>query len=63
MTHAAIIKALGDTRYLAETLGRPVSTVANWKERGVPWHWRPTVAKLATERRVPLPADFLTPTP
>lgn len=61
MTHAEIIVALGDTGAVAGALGRKESAVSNWKERGIPWKWKPAVARIAKERGVTLPADFLVP--
>lgn len=60
MTDKDIIIALGDTRWLAEKIGAPVTTVSNWKERGIPWHWRGEIKQIAQRKRVSLPAEFLT---
>ena len=59
MTTAEIIVALGDTGEVAKALGIADNTVSNWKQRGIPWRWKPRVAILAKERKVMLPADFL----
>lgn len=59
MTHAEIIVRLGDTAALARELGLPLSTVSVWKTRNIPWKHRITIARMARERNVLLPADFL----
>lgn len=30
-----------------------------WRHIGVPWRWRPYVARLAVAKSVPIPEDFL----
>jgi hypothetical protein len=59
MTHAEIIASLGDTKAVATRLGCKESAVSNWKDRGIPWRWRPEIARWAKEERLLLPADFL----
>lgn len=57
-----LIDALGGTAKVAEITGQSGNTVSNWKERGVPWKWRPMLAQLAAKSKVELPSDFLNPT-
>lgn len=33
--------------------------VYKWAVNGIPWKWRPFVAKMATEKNVVLPPDFM----
>jgi hypothetical protein len=61
MTHANLIKDLGDTGVVAAELGIGDTVVSMWKRRGVSWKWRPAVAALAEKRDIPLPAGFLDP--
>jgi hypothetical protein len=57
-----LINALGGDAVLAAKLGiGNYRVVKNWKGRGIPWRWRPAVAKLAKRARVALPTDFLEP--
>lgn len=57
-----LIDALGGDAAVAAALGiRNYRVVKNWKERGIPWRWRPTIAKLAKRAKVTLPPDFLEP--
>ena len=57
-----LIDALGGTSAVARSTGQSGNTVSNWKERGVPWKWRPLLAQLAERQNVPVPEDFLDPT-
>ena len=59
MTDAQIIEALGNTFAVAEALNRKPTAVTNWKARGIPWRWRPEIARMARDRNILLPADFL----
>jgi hypothetical protein len=59
MTDADTIRQLGNTCALAADLGVSRSRVSNWKKRGIPWRERIKVARLAKERGLALPADFL----
>lgn len=61
MTHAEIIDALGGTGAVATALGCKDNAVSNWRERGIPWRKKGEVARLAKEKRVMIPADFLVP--
>lgn len=61
MTHSEIIVGLGDTVAVAGELGRKIPTVSNWKKYGIPWRWRMSIARMAKDRKMDLPADFLVP--
>lgn len=63
MTHAEIIDALGGTGALASALGRKDTAVSNWKTNGIPWRWRPAIARMAKDRKMNLPPDFLVTLP
>lgn len=57
-----IIDALGGPTVLAKRLGlRSHSVVSNWRERGVAWPHRQTVAELLRESRMEPPESFLKP--
>jgi len=56
-----LIDDLGGTGKLASELNENASTVSMWKQRGIPWRWRPTIAQMAKDRGVEVPDDFLTP--
>jgi hypothetical protein len=56
--HNNLIDSLGGNKLLCRELGQKQSTISNWRRRGVPWRWRPTVARLAKEKRIQLPNDF-----
>jgi hypothetical protein len=58
--HAELIDALGGIAIVAEHCGvRNLSTVGNWRVRGVSWPYRRAVAALAKKKRVTLPDGFL----
>lgn len=65
--HAELIDALGGyidlATALTEQTGRKFDAraVHKWKSNGVPYRWRPLVAKLARSRRVALPEGFSDP--
>jgi len=60
--HADFIDQLGGSRAMAKALGiKNADAVSNWRSRGVPWAWRPTVAALARAKKISLPAGFLAP--
>ncbi len=65
MGHKEIIKALGEYPAVADWFSRETGepfkpdTVYRWQQNGVPWRWRNTFAKLAKQKGVPLPKDFL----
>ena len=61
MSHATLIDSLGGTGPVSKRLGVSQSRVANWRERGVSWQWRPAIADFAKEKDVRLPAGFLVP--
>lgn len=53
-----IVDAIG-TAELARRLQLRLNTVSNWRSRGVPYRWRPAVAKIARQKRIKIPSDFL----
>lgn len=65
--HAELIQALGGptavARALTEMTGETVNRVqvAQWRNRGVAWKYRPTVVQLAGRRRKKrlIPPDFI----
>lgn len=65
--HSGLIDALGGTAKTAkaaETTGRArlrSQTVSTWRQRGIAYEWRPTIAELARRAGVSLPPDFLLP--
>lgn len=59
MTDSEIIDALGGTTALAKEFGLKPSTVSVWKQRGIAWEYRPKVWKMATEKELDVPEDFL----
>jgi hypothetical protein len=59
MTSSEIIVALGDTAAVAGALNLKLARVSNWKNRGIPWRFRPRVSDLARRNRVTLPPEFL----
>jgi len=58
-----LIDALGGVKVVSEQLQASPGAVANWRLTGrqIPWHWRPTIAAIATEKGVAIPSDFLSP--
>ena len=61
MSHSHLIDQLGGTGAVCKKLGVRPSQVANWRERGISWQWRPAIAELAKTLKVALPDDFLSP--
>ena len=59
MTDEQIIVKLGDTRKVAEFCEVPLARVSKWKQRGIPYRDRITIARMAACRSVDLPAMFL----
>lgn len=59
--HEKLIDELGGYQRIASELTLKESRVRLWKLRGVAWKFRPTIARMAIERRVELPKDFLEP--
>lgn len=55
-----LIQALGGSKQVAEALNLRHGAVRNWllADRSIPWKYRPTLARIAAERAVPLPEDF-----
>jgi len=56
-----IIEALGGTKLVADELNLPVNAVANWSLTGrdIPWRRRHLIARMAADRGIALPPDFL----
>lgn len=60
--HANFIDALGGPPVVAKLLGlKGSNVVGNWRERGVALRYRHRMAKIAKEKGVKLPPDFLEP--
>lgn len=63
--HAQLIENLGGGTAIAAALfgGDPKrrQAVYKWKYNGIPWRWRLPVERLARERGVDLPPEFLEP--
>jgi len=67
MTHEQIIDKLDGTRAVMDAVNaalpgkKPLalSSVSVWKTRGIPWRYRALIARMARERNILLPADFL----
>lgn len=63
--HDTFLNQLGKPLELAEKIsaesGRKIGreTVYKWRKNGVPWRWQPFVAKLAIQKGVKLPEDFV----
>lgn len=65
--HADLINRLGDGTVVATELWgaeasrdkRRRENVYKWKTNGIPWRWRYAVKRLADERGVQVPKDFL----
>jgi hypothetical protein len=57
-----LIDQLGGSGRVAELLRIEHSeTVMNWRRRGIPWRWRPSIAHLAVDAGIDLPSGFLDP--
>lgn len=61
----AMIEALGGPRMTAEKLGYTGKNarimVTQWKARGVPYAWRPTMARVLYDAGYVVSRDFLEP--
>ena len=63
--HSDFINKLGKPQEVAErisaesgkTIGR--ESVYKWRKHGVPWGWQPFMAKLAIQKGVSIPDDFV----
>ena len=55
-----LIEKLGGAKQVAEDLKVSHGAVRNWQlaDRSIPWKFRPTIARIAAERAIPLPEDF-----
>ena len=64
-SHAELIEALGGGTVLMGALKQitgwdvPRDNIYAWKRNGIAWKYRPAVARLAAEKGVELPAQFL----
>jgi hypothetical protein len=54
-----LIDCLGGCGKVAKALSRSPATVSNWKQRGVPWKYRNTMAVMALAQGVSVPQGFL----
>ena len=59
--HETLIDKLGGYKWLATQLNLKPNRVRMWRVRGVAQHYRPTIARMATERQINLPKGFLEP--
>lgn len=65
MVHADFIEKLGGGTVIAEWLASEAratvdrEAVYKWSRNNVPWKWRPLLIKMAKEKRVKLPVDFM----
>lgn len=57
-----LIDALGGAKQVAAELNVSHGAVRNWQlaGRSIPWKFRPTIARIAAERAISLPAEFWT---
>ncbi len=54
-----LIDKLGGNKAVATLLGTSPGAVANWRLRKtIPWKYRPSLARIAGERAIPLPENF-----
>lgn len=59
MSEQHLLDKLGGNKVVAEALSLAPNVVANWRDRGIPWRRRHIIARLAAEKQIELPADFL----
>ncbi len=59
--HEKLIADLGGYKWLASQLKLKPNRVRMWQGRGVAYSYRPMIARLASERHIVLPRDFLEP--
>lgn len=57
LTDREVLEKIGDETLLASDV-KP-HCVKAWKYRGIPWKERGKVARLASSKRIKLPANFL----
>lgn len=58
MTDAEVIDALGVDAIRAET-GASGEAIKKWRQRGIPWRFRPQIQRLAITLRKRIPSNFL----
>jgi hypothetical protein len=59
---AKLIDHLGGSVKLAKRLRlKHAEAVMNWRRRGIPWRWRPRLARMAERVGFQLPKNFLNP--
>ena len=57
--HAKLIKALGGSTALAKIIETNSTQVVNqWRSRGIPVKYWPTIARLCDEREIRIPRDI-----
>ena len=60
-----LIDALGGSQQVAELINSSVGTkmtsqhISMMRSRGIPWRYRPLLAKIAKSRKIAVPAGFL----
>lgn len=59
--HAKLIDQLGGYKEVAKQLGLKPNRVRMWRERGIAWEYRPSVASLAMVGKIEVPVRFLEP--
>lgn len=52
-----VLEKIGDAALIASDV--PPHCVKAWKYRGIPWKERGKVARIASSKRIKLPANFL----
>ena len=59
--HAELIDQLGGYKEVARQLGLKPNRVRMWRERGIAWEYRTTVAHLAMVGKIKVPTRFFEP--
>ena len=57
--HAQILDDLGGPTAVSKLTGASRHSVGNWRNRGIPWHWRARIKQLAEAHGVDVPNTFL----
>lgn len=50
MNDKQIIELIGATGVIAEALGQSSETISNWKRRGIPARWKPSILAMAKKQ-------------